>query len=211
MNNKKTSKLSMVDLCEENPSVTSGFLSQRSSNVFPCHGVSLKGVVKTPFMIIRVFFFDISTPPTHHPRPFSYEEMNPVACLHDDVIKWNHFPRYWAFVRGIHRSPVNYPHKGPVTRSFDVFFDLRRNKRLSKQPWGWLFDTPSLSLWRHCNGHLNSANLNTHSTTICKLVDLIPALLQWNCRIPNWVSAKTVHSSSTNHGQTTARFRSFFR
>ena len=40
----------------------------------------------------------------------------------------------------------------PVTRSFDVFFDLRLNKRLSKQPWGWWFETPSLSLWRHCNG-----------------------------------------------------------
>ena len=32
---------------------------------------------------------------------------------HDDVIKWKHFPRYWPFVRGIHRSPVNSPHKGP--------------------------------------------------------------------------------------------------
>ena len=31
---------------------------------------------------------------------------------HDDVIKWKHFPRYWPFVPGIHRSPVNYPHKG---------------------------------------------------------------------------------------------------
>ena len=31
---------------------------------------------------------------------------------HDDVIKWKHFPRYWSFVRGIHRSPVNSPHKG---------------------------------------------------------------------------------------------------
>ena len=31
---------------------------------------------------------------------------------HDDVIKWNNFPRYWPFVRGIHRSPVNSPHKG---------------------------------------------------------------------------------------------------
>ena len=31
---------------------------------------------------------------------------------HDDVIKWNYFPRYWHFVRGIHRSPVNSPHKG---------------------------------------------------------------------------------------------------
>ena len=31
---------------------------------------------------------------------------------HDDVIKWKHFQRYWLFVRGIHRSPVNSPHKG---------------------------------------------------------------------------------------------------
>ena len=31
---------------------------------------------------------------------------------HDDVVKWKHFPRYWPFVRGIHRSPVNSPHKG---------------------------------------------------------------------------------------------------
>ena len=29
-----------------------------------------------------------------------------VQPLHDDVIKWKHFPRYWPFVRGIHRSPV---------------------------------------------------------------------------------------------------------
>ena len=34
------------------------------------------------------------------------------ADVHDDVIKWKHFPRYWPFVRGIHRSPVNSPHKG---------------------------------------------------------------------------------------------------
>ena len=32
--------------------------------------------------------------------------------IHDDVIKWKHFPWYWPFVRGIHRSPVNSPHKG---------------------------------------------------------------------------------------------------
>ena len=31
---------------------------------------------------------------------------------HDDIIKWKHFPCYWPFVRGIHRSPVNSPHKG---------------------------------------------------------------------------------------------------
>ena len=35
-----------------------------------------------------------------------------MSFHHDDVIKWKHFPRYWPFVRGIHRSPVNSPHKG---------------------------------------------------------------------------------------------------
>ena len=33
-------------------------------------------------------------------------------AYYDDVIKWKHFPRYWSFVGGIHRSPVNSPHKG---------------------------------------------------------------------------------------------------
>ena len=43
-------------------------------------------------------------------------------------------------------SPVN----SPVMQIVDVFFDLRRNKMLSKQPWGWWFKTPSRSLWRNC-------------------------------------------------------------
>ena len=35
-----------------------------------------------------------------------------LNSAHHDVIKWKHFSRYWPFVRGIHRSPVNSPHKG---------------------------------------------------------------------------------------------------
>ena len=49
-------------------------------------------------------------------------------------------------------GPGEFPTQRTVTRSFDVFFDLRLNKRLSKQSWGWWFETLSLSLWRHCNG-----------------------------------------------------------
>ena len=48
-------------------------------------------------------------------------------------------------------GPGEFPTQRPVTRSFDVFFDLCLNKRLSKQPWGWWFETPSWSLWRQCN------------------------------------------------------------
>ena len=43
-----------------------------------------------------------------------------------------------------------------MTRKFDVFFDLRPKKRLSKQLWGWWFETPSCQLWRHSN------NIKTH-------------------------------------------------
>ena len=48
-------------------------------------------------------------------------------------------------------GPGEFPTQRPVTRSFDVFFDVRLNKRLCKQPWGWWFETPSWSLWRQCN------------------------------------------------------------
>ena len=44
-----------------------------------------------------------------------------------------------------------FPAQRPVTRSFDVFFDLHLNKRLSKKSWGWWFQTRSRPLWRHCN------------------------------------------------------------
>ena len=68
-----------------------------------------------------------------------------------DVIKWKHFPRYCPFVRGIHRSPVNSPHKGPWRGALMFSLICVLNKRLSKQSWGWWFETPTRSLWRHCN------------------------------------------------------------
>ena len=43
-----------------------------------------------------------------------------------------------------------FPSPRPVTLSFDVFFDLRLHKPLSKQSWGWWFETPSRLLWHHC-------------------------------------------------------------
>ena len=44
----------------------------------------------------------------------------------------------------------------PMTRSFDVFFDLRLKRQLSKQSRRRWFETPSCSLWRHCNVVPNS-------------------------------------------------------
>ena len=58
-------------------------------------------------------------------------------------------------------GPGEFPAQRPVTRSFDVFFDLRLNKRLSKQSWGWWFETPSWSLWRHRNVAMEAARTST--------------------------------------------------
>ena len=70
---------------------------------------------------------------THRPRGNLKEKYS-----HDDVIKWKHFPRYWPFVRGIHRPPVNSPHKGQWRGA--LMFSLI-----------WWFETLSRPLWRHCN------------------------------------------------------------
>ena len=44
-----------------------------------------------------------------------------------------------------------FPLQRPVSRSYDIFFDLRLNKRLSKRSIHRWFEKPSRSLWRHCN------------------------------------------------------------
>ena len=60
------------------------------------------------------------------------------------------------------KSPVTgeFPVQRPVTRSFNVSFDLRLNKWLRKQSWGWWFETPPFSLWRHRNGMTNISRLD---------------------------------------------------
>ena len=75
--------------------------------------------------------------------------LNYIELPHDDVIKWKHFPALLGLWVG--NSPVSgeFPRQRPVTRSLGVFFDMRPNKRLSKQPWGWWFETPSHPLRRH--------------------------------------------------------------
>ena len=70
-------------------------------------------------------------------------------------IRWRHqmetFSALLAFCAG--NSPVTgeFPSQRPITRSFHVFFDLRLNQQMSKQWRRRWFETPSRSLWRHCN------------------------------------------------------------
>ena len=73
----------------------------------------------------------------------NYLSMIYTSPIPDDVITWKRFLRYWHFVRGIHWSPVNSPHKGQAAQRFDVFFDIGLNKQWCRR---W-FET----LWRSCD------------------------------------------------------------
>ena len=68
---------------------------------------------------------------------------------------WRHqmetFSALLAVCVGNSPAPGEFPAQRPVTWSFDAFFDLRLNKWLSKQSWGWWFETPSHPLWCHRN------------------------------------------------------------
>ena len=70
---------------------------------------------------------------------------------------WRHqmetFSALLALCAGNSSVTGEFPAQRPVTRSFDVLFGLRLNKRLSKQWWGWWFETLSSPLWRHCIGN----------------------------------------------------------
>ena len=75
-----------------------------------------------------------------------------------------------------------FPTQKPVTRSSDVFFDLRLNKRLSKQSQSWWFETPSCSLWRPCNDIWISAknkcrNRNCLGGSISQVISKYPIFL----------------------------------
>ena len=79
-----------------------------------------------------------------------------MPTAHKRLTWWRHqmetFSALLAICAGNSPVPGEFPTQRPVTQSFDVFFDLRLNKRLSKQWWGWWFETLSRPLWCHRNG-----------------------------------------------------------
>ena len=90
---------------------------------------------------------------THICVTWSQYIMWPLVCVH---AWWRHqmetFSALLALCAGNSPVPGEFPTQRPVTRGFDVYFDLRPNKRLSKQSLGWWFMTLSCPLWRHRNG-----------------------------------------------------------
>ena len=108
-------------------------------------------------------------------------------CIHSDksaVSWWRHqmetFSVWLAFCVG--NSPVTgeFPTQRPVTRSFDVVFYLRPQKRLSKQWRRWWFKTPSRSLWRHCNGCARNQMMSPRRWWSRYLNGLIDRLIGFN-------------------------------
>ena len=73
----------------------------------------------------------------------------------NNISWWRHqmetFSALLALCAGNSSVTAEFPSQRPVTRSFDVYFDLRLDKWLNKQSLGWCFETPSRSLWRQCN------------------------------------------------------------
>ena len=90
---------------------------------------------------------------------------------------WRHqmetFSALLAICVGNSPVPGEFPAQRLVTQSFDVFFDLRLNQRLSKQSWGWWFKMLPCPLWRHCNECWIIVNWNLENK------------LQWNIK-RNW-------------------------
>ena len=84
---------------------------------------------------------------------------------------WRHqmetFSALLALCAGNSPVPGEFPAQRPMTRSFDVFFDLQ----LSKQSWGWWFEMPSCSLWFQCNGVAEGlANIWDVCPVFCRLL-----------------------------------------
>ena len=84
-----------------------------------------------------------------------YQKPVPLKDRHVNFSWWRHqmetFSALLAICAGKSLVTGEFPTQRPVTRSFDIFFDLRLNKRLRKQWWDWWFETPSRSSWRQCN------------------------------------------------------------
>ena len=109
--------------------------------------------------------------------------------FHDDVIKWKHFPRYWPFVRGIHWSPVNSPHKGQWCEALK--FSL-----ICAWINGWVNNSEAGDLKRH-RAHYDVILMSRNGESIAATcTDLVNALSEWETKlqcnvVSHWLGACT--------------------
>ena len=118
--------------------------------------------------------FDLIWCPSLSIRPWWRYQMEIFSALLD-------------FCAGNSPVPGEFPTQRPVTRRFDVYFDLRPNKRLSKQSWVWWFETLSRPLWRHRNAQFTYTvkycqRINASETTLSIFYSCFPSQNKW----PTW-------------------------
>ena len=127
-----------------------------------------------------IFIHNMLHDTVHHPHEFQGNIRNPLRVREvglfgtdrlttsqmDDESWWHHqmetFSTLLAICAGNSLVTGEFPAQRPVMRGFDVFFDLRLNKWLSKQWWGWWFEMPSCPLWRHCNCGMKTIPIGTN-------------------------------------------------
>ena len=111
-------------------------------------------VYKHTCNLVMGCFLSVLSMPSFFMNSLGQQNKQVIQSGSHDVIKWKHFPRYWPFVWGIHQSRLNSPHKGQRRGAFIFSLICTLNKRLSKQSWGWWFETLLHSLWCHWNDYI---------------------------------------------------------
>ena len=158
----------LLTLCEWNPPVTGGFLSQRPVKrnfeiIFdlrmnkrfskqsrgqwfetPSRSLWLHCNAGPGWKLSHYLYYPFCITCNQATLPIKLTNVN-MTSSNGDIL------RVTGPSCGEFTGTGEFPTQGSVTRSYDTFFELRLNKRLSKQPWGWWFESPSWSLWRHCN------------------------------------------------------------
>ena len=126
-------------------------------------------------------------------RP-QYVNIRVISSASIYITWWRHqmetFSALLAICAGNSPVPGEVPTQRPVTRSFDVFFDLHPNIRLSKQSWGWWFETPSRPLWRHRN--------DIYQLT-CNMPSPVPFVFDWMLPNATGVWNKTCINETTKN------------
>ena len=133
---------------------------QRSKAIRECNCCRMSFINRVkkwaPATVWRVYYFPWSNDGCISIQLRTIAKEKSIMC-HDDVIKWNHSPRYWPFVRGIHRGPVNSPHKGQWLGAF--MFSLICAWITVEQTIVRLVIWDAIApLWRHCNAMFGRDN-----------------------------------------------------
>ena len=144
------------------------------SQMGPCwpHELCFQGIhvfiLRYHWVILFVAIFFVE-----HRSPLEFTKAQPISMMTSS--NGNIFHVTAPLCGEIHWSLVNSLHKGPVMRSFEIFFHPYLNKRLSEQSWAWWIETPSCLLWRHCN--------DVFAGELCSVWQLRENLLYYNWTI----------------------------